>query len=311
MVMNDLSIFPADIAEMSTAQLASLPTQQLYEVDTNLDQAIAWLKSARTKVDAALDQRFGAQGREALRDTGRDFGTAHLKADGLHVKFELPKKVSWDQKKLKAIAERITSSWRCPSPATPTGHRRCSSSLPMPARSRQARPPLSSAVTREACDGTSNHLRIPALGRKARGQAGAAGQVRHRQNHPAQDLPEDRHAVRRSGGRRSRGQGLAWRLRAPATWPEFRDLVVFLAGPNPALPVDAPYSKAHFDHVCERYGDPAQLAKYDTYFVDSITVLARLALIWAKVQPQALSERTGKPDTRGAYGLLGQEMLTH
>ena len=108
--MNDLSIFPADIAEMSTAQLASLPTQQLYEVDTNLDQAIAWLKSARTKVDAALDQRFGAQGREALRDTGRDFGTAHLKVDGLHVKFELPKKVSWDQKKLKAIAERIVTS---------------------------------------------------------------------------------------------------------------------------------------------------------------------------------------------------------
>jgi hypothetical protein len=96
----------------------------------------------------------------------------------------------------------------------------------------------------------------------------------------------------------------------PATWPEFRDLVVFLAGPNPALPPEAPYSEAHFRHVCERYGNPAQLAKYDTYFVDSITVLARLALIWAKVQPQALSERTGKPDTRGAYGLLGQEMLT-
>jgi hypothetical protein len=100
----------------------------------------------------------------------------------------------------------------------------------------------------------------------------------------------------------------------PKTWPEFRDLVVFLAGPNPALPEDAPYSQAHFNHVCERYGDPAQLTKYDTYFVDSITVLSRLALIWAKSQPQAMSERTGKPDTRGAYGLLGQEMigaLTH
>ena len=84
----------------------------------------------------------------------------------------------------------------------------------------------------------------------------------------------------------------------PATWPEFRDLVVFLAGPNPALPADVPFSEAHYRHVCERYGDPGQLAKYDTYFVDSITVLARLALIWAKTQPQAFSERTGKPDTR-------------
>lgn len=108
--MNDLSIFPADIAEMSIAQLAKLPVHQLCEVDTNLEQAIAWLKGARTKVDAALEQRFGAQGREALRDTARDFGTAHFKVDGLHVKFELPKKVSWDQKKLKAIAERIVAS---------------------------------------------------------------------------------------------------------------------------------------------------------------------------------------------------------
>ena len=71
-------------------------------------------------------------------------------------------------------------------------------------------------------------------------------------------------------------------------------LVVFLAGPNPALPAESPYSDAHYQHVCERYGDPEQLAKYDCYFVDSITVLARLALIWAKTQPQAISERTGR-----------------
>lgn len=108
--MNDISIFPADIAEMSVAQLAKLPAQQLHEVDTNLDQAIVWLKSARTKVDAALEQRFGVSGRAALHDIGRDFGTAHIQADGLHVKYELPKKVSWDQKKLKAIAERIAAS---------------------------------------------------------------------------------------------------------------------------------------------------------------------------------------------------------
>ncbi len=100
----------------------------------------------------------------------------------------------------------------------------------------------------------------------------------------------------------------------PRSWPEFRDLVVFLAGPNPAATFDQPFSQAHFDAVCQRYGDPAQLAKYRYYFVDSITVLSRLCLAWAKTQPQAFSDRTGKPDTRGAYGLLGSEMiaaLTH
>ncbi len=100
----------------------------------------------------------------------------------------------------------------------------------------------------------------------------------------------------------------------PRTWQEFRDLVVFLAGPMPTATKDQTFSQAHFDHVCEKYGDPTQLAKYDYYFVDSLTVLSRLCLAWCKTQPQAFSEKTGKPDSRGAYGLLGQEMiaaLTH
>ncbi|MGE3806582.1 MAG: AAA family ATPase, partial [Gemmataceae bacterium] len=83
----------------------------------------------------------------------------------------------------------------------------------------------------------------------------------------------------------------------PRTWPECRDVAVFLGGPNPALREDQTYSQAHFDAVCARYGDPAQLDRYDTLFVDSITVAARLAMQWAKGQPQAYSDKSGKPDT--------------
>ena len=32
-------------------------------------------------------------------------------------------------------------------------------------------------------------------------------------------------------------------------------------------------------------------------------------MAWAKTRPEALSERTGKPDTRGAYGLLAREVI--
>lgn len=96
----------------------------------------------------------------------------------------------------------------------------------------------------------------------------------------------------------------------PRTWPEFRDLVVYLAGPNPALPPETPFSQAHFEHVRQQYGDPVSLAKYQTYFCDSITALSRLCFTWAKSQPAAFSERSGKPDSWGAYGLLGQEMIT-
>ena len=100
----------------------------------------------------------------------------------------------------------------------------------------------------------------------------------------------------------------------PRTWQECRDFAVFIGGPNPALRDDQPYSQAHFDAVKERFGDPAAVEKYDTVFVDSITVAGRLCFQWCKGQPQAFSDKTGKPDTRGAYGLHGQEMigwLTH
>ena len=100
----------------------------------------------------------------------------------------------------------------------------------------------------------------------------------------------------------------------PRTWQECRDFAVFIGGPNPALRDDQPYSQAHFDAVCQRFGQASAMDKYDTVFVDSITVAGRLCLQWCKGQPQAFSEKTGKPDTRGAYGLLGQELirwLTH
>ena len=100
----------------------------------------------------------------------------------------------------------------------------------------------------------------------------------------------------------------------PDTWQACRDLAVFIGGANPALREDQAYSQAHYDAICKRLGGAAVMTKYDTIFIDSITVAGRLCLQWCKGQPQAFSDRTGKPDMRGAYGLHGQEMiawLTH
>lgn len=93
----------------------------------------------------------------------------------------------------------------------------------------------------------------------------------------------------------------------PRTWPELRDVACWLGGPNRAIDASKPYSEAHYAHVVEKLGDPAQLDKYDTLFVDSLSVASRICLQWAETQPEAFSEKTGKPDIRGAYGLLGRE----
>lgn len=93
---------------------------------------------------------------------------------------------------------------------------------------------------------------------------------------------------------------------------DFRDLAVLIGGPDPAVDPNAWYSAQHHQHVRSVYagsGVEEFLASMPVVFVDSITDLTRQAMAYAKQQPEAFSERTGKPDVRGAYGLLGREVI--
>ncbi len=95
----------------------------------------------------------------------------------------------------------------------------------------------------------------------------------------------------------------------PRAWPECRDLAVTLVGPNPAVPEDSCYSEEHYEAVRDRFGDPERFASYKNIFVDSITAAGRLSFAWSCQQPEAFSDRSGKKDLRGAYGLHAREML--
>ena len=100
----------------------------------------------------------------------------------------------------------------------------------------------------------------------------------------------------------------------PRTWAECRDFACFLGGANPAINEEQIYSEAHYDAVCQTYGNPKQLLdKYDTIFIDSITVAGRLCFQWCQNQPDCKTSN-GRLDTRAAYGMQGREMmgwLTH
>jgi hypothetical protein len=88
------------------------------------------------------------------------------------------------------------------------------------------------------------------------------------------------------------------------------DIACLIGGANPAAQPDEHFSEAHHAHL--RGQHPELAARLDAkriVFVDSITDLTRQAMAWAKTRPEALSERTGKPDTRGAYGLLAREVI--
>jgi hypothetical protein len=89
-------------------------------------------------------------------------------------------------------------------------------------------------------------------------------------------------------------------------WSTARDIACRIGGANPSYPPTACYSQAHFDVAG---GALESIEKYTTLFVDSITAVSRLSFRWSEQQPEAFSERSGKKDTRGAYGLHAREMI--
>lgn len=113
-------------------------------------------------------------------------------------------------------------------------------------------------------------------------------------------------------------KGDIWKVRQVAKklgvhpWELCRALACVMCGPDPAAAPDDvtnPYSEANYKIYCNALGGATVFDKYKTVFWDSATVAARHCLSWAGTQPQAFSEKTGKPDNRGMYGLHGQELV--
>jgi hypothetical protein len=89
-------------------------------------------------------------------------------------------------------------------------------------------------------------------------------------------------------------------------WPAVRDLACRIGGPNKSFLPAACYSQGHYEAIG---GALENLDQCNTLFVDSLTAISRLSFRWAEQQPEAYSERTGRKDVRGAYGLHAREMI--
>lgn len=96
------------------------------------------------------------------------------------------------------------------------------------------------------------------------------------------------------------------------SFTDLRDLAVLIGGHDPAQHPKSWYGAEYHAWLQQQYlgtGIEDFLAGKRIVFVDSITDLTRQAMAYARQQPEAFSERTGKPDVRGAYGLLGREVI--
>jgi hypothetical protein len=90
------------------------------------------------------------------------------------------------------------------------------------------------------------------------------------------------------------------------TWPEARDIACIIGGPNPAVDATKCYSQRHYDSVRAKYNN-CNFEKYKCIFIDSITMVSKVCLAWARTQIE--SNKSGKSDSWAAYALLANEML--
>lgn len=93
-------------------------------------------------------------------------------------------------------------------------------------------------------------------------------------------------------------------------WELTRAIACLLGGADPAAAPGTPYAADQLAIYEQHLGPRSQFDAYQNIFVDSITVASRHCFAWSQRQPEAISEKTGKPDTRGAYGLMGREMIS-
>lgn len=101
------------------------------------------------------------------------------------------------------------------------------------------------------------------------------------------------------------------------TWEDITMFASVLRGPDHSMRPNQKYSEQYYITAVTTLAGhagmtPEQflawLAKFDIIYVDSITVAGRWALNWAKGQPEAFNKQ-GQPDMRGAYGIVGQEIV--
>lgn len=99
-----------DLDRLSIGDISALPPDLLFTLQEAAIAETARVKRLRDRLDAGIGQRYGAATEAERATQGKSSGTVRIEDAGVVVIADLPKKVSWDQDRLAAMAARITAS---------------------------------------------------------------------------------------------------------------------------------------------------------------------------------------------------------
>lgn len=96
-----------DLDRFALGDIAALPPEMLLDLQTTALAETARVKRLRDRLEAGIGQRYEAAVATERAAQGKTSGTVRIEDDGITVISDLPKKVSWDQDRLAAMATRI------------------------------------------------------------------------------------------------------------------------------------------------------------------------------------------------------------
>jgi hypothetical protein len=109
--MNIINERADTVRSFSVAELAALPATQLATLLDDLAERKVRLSDLEQKLISALDLRYGARASQRRAEMSKDTGAVRFEDNGCVVVADLPKRVKWDQEKLRQAVEIIRSSW--------------------------------------------------------------------------------------------------------------------------------------------------------------------------------------------------------
>jgi hypothetical protein len=109
--MSDLAVMTEHIRHLDVEAIAALTAPELACIMDDLAEQKASLALIEDKVRNALDRKYGARAQQRRAEENKDTGTVRFEDSGFVIVADLPKRVKWNQDKLKHAVEIIRTSW--------------------------------------------------------------------------------------------------------------------------------------------------------------------------------------------------------
>ncbi|WOG29864.1 hypothetical protein [Endozoicomonas sp. 8E] len=99
---------------MPLLELASKSSTELLQLAEAARLELEQIKSLKDFIDGAIGHKYVSQVTRMRTEQGKECGVVHLLDEGIKVSADLPKRVTWDQKQLKTIADKIAAQGEDP-----------------------------------------------------------------------------------------------------------------------------------------------------------------------------------------------------